>query len=328
MNSVCAGTAGVVYTTNFAGGRTYSWTITGGAITSGALTNSATVTWGPAGPGTLTVAETITATGCSVTTGNYNVTINAKPTPSITVGTPTVCAGVTGVVYSTANVGGNTYGWTISGGTITAGAGTNSVTVSWGAAGAGTLTVTETITATGCAATSPVYNVTINPNPTPVISGLNSVCAGTAGVVYTTSFVAGHTYSWTITGGVITSGALTNSATVTWGAAGPGTLTVAETITATGCSVTTGNYNVTINANPTPSITVGTPTVCAGATGVVYSTANVGGNTYVWTISGGTITAGAGTNSVTVSWGAAGAGTLTVTEIGRASCRERVYSSV
>ena len=312
LNSVCANAAGVVYSTPNVGGNTYVWTIAGGVITAGAGTNSITVTWGAAGAGTLTVAETITATGCAVTTSNYNVTINANPTPAIG-GPITVCSNQAGVVYSTAAVGGHTYVWTIAGGVITAGAGTNSITVTWGAAGAGTLMVAEAITATGCVVTTAPYNVTINPNPTPVISGLNSVCANAAGVVYSTPSVGGHTYLWTITGGAITGGALTNSITVTWGAAGAGTLTVAETITATGCAVTTSNYNVTINANPTPAIG-GPITVCSNQAGVVYSTAAVGGHTYVWTIAGGVITAGAGTNSITVTWGASGTGTLTVAE--------------
>ena len=45
-------------------------------------------------------------------------------------------------------------------------------------------------------------------------------------------------------------------------------------------------------------------------TNVTYSTPNVVGNTYNWNITGGTITAGAGTNSITVTWVATGTGTL------------------
>ena len=72
---------------------------------------------------------------------------------------------------STPNVVGSTYNWNITGGTITAGAGTNSITVTWGSANTGTLQLTETITASTCAVTTAVYNVTKNANPTPVISG-------------------------------------------------------------------------------------------------------------------------------------------------------------
>src|SRR5258707_11605484 len=116
-----------------------------------------------------------------------------------------VCGYAPGVVYSTPNVGGHTYVWTIGGGAITGGAGTNSITVTWGAAGAGTLTVAETITATGCAVTTSNYNVTINANPAPVISGTTTVCSNQTGVAYSTPAVGGHTYVWTISGGTITS---------------------------------------------------------------------------------------------------------------------------
>jgi hypothetical protein len=312
LNAVCSNQAGVVYSTTAAGGRTYAWTVTGGAITGGAGTNSITVTWGAAGAGTVQLQETIVATTCSVTTPLYNVTINPNPTPSIG-GLATVCANQTGVSYTTANVVGDTYAWSVTGGSITAGAGTNVITVTWGAAGAGTIQVTQTTTATGCATTTAAYPVTINPNPTPSISGDNSVCAGEQNVVYTTASVGGHTYSWFVTGGSFDGPSTGNSVTIDWGVAGPGTLQVTETITATTCAVTTSLYNVTINPNPAPSIG-GLATVCANQTGVSYTTANVGGDTYAWSVTGGSITAGAGTNTITVTWGAAGAGTVQVTQ--------------
>src|SRR5690606_17465532 len=260
--------------------------------------------------GTVRLQETNSTTLCSTTTPFYNVTINANPAPSIA-GPATVCANESGAVYTTAATG-NNFNWTVNGGTITAGQGTNSITVTWGSAGAGTVRVTETITATGCATTTANYNVTINANPTPVISGNNSVCANQTGVVYSTAAAAGRTYNWTVVGGAITSGAGTNSITVTWGAAGAGTVQLQEIIDATTCSVTTPFYNVTINANPAPSI-VGPATACANESGAVYTTGATGNN-FNWTVNGGTITAGQGTNSITVTWGSAGAGTVRVTE--------------
>ena len=60
---------------------------------------------------------------------------------------------------------------------------------------------------------------------------------------------------------------------------------------------------VVVNPQPTPSIS-GSNSICANSTGNVYSVTNVTGNTYAWTVTGGTVTAGAGTNSITVTWGA------------------------
>ncbi|MEI6576150.1 MAG: T9SS type A sorting domain-containing protein [Bacteroidota bacterium] len=45
-----------------------------------------------------------------------------------------------------------------------------------------------------------------------------------------------------------------------------------------------------------------------------YSTTNNPGNTYTWVVTGGSITSGANTNQITVQWGAAGPGTIDLTE--------------
>ncbi len=269
----------------------YTWFVSGGG----------TIT---AGGGTTDDFVTITWTSGSRSVGiNYQnsfgcwgngatglpVFVNPIPTPVIS-GPVAACANSTGHVYSTPTVGGNTYVWAISGGTITAGAGTNSITVTWNAAGAGWVTVTETIPATTCSITTAQYNVTINPLPAPVISGPVAACANSTGNAYSTPNVGGHTYVWAISGGSITAGAGTNSITVTWNAAGAGWVQVTETITATTCAATTAQYNVTINPLPAPVIS-GPVAACANSTGHVYSTPLVAGHTYVWAISGGTITA-------------------------------------
>lgn len=90
------------------------------------------------------------------------VTVNPLPTPVVT-GSDPVCVGTTST-YTTPNVAGHTYNWTVTGGTITAGQGTNTITVSWTTAGAATVTVTESITATGCSAPAN-KTVTVNPKP-------------------------------------------------------------------------------------------------------------------------------------------------------------------
>jgi hypothetical protein len=71
----------------------------------------------------------------------------------------------------------------------------------------------------------------------------------------------------------------------------------------------------TLCTAPTPSISQ-SGVRCEGSTGVVYSTTNNVGNTYVWTVPAGvTITAGAGTNSITVNIGSAPiTGNIQVTE--------------
>ena len=94
------------------------------------------------------------------------------------------------------------YIWTVSaGGNITAGGGnTNSVTVTWSSPGPQIVTVIYT-NSYGCTPTgATLHNVTVNPLPTPVISGSSSACVGSTGNVYTTE--AGMTnYAWTVSAG-------------------------------------------------------------------------------------------------------------------------------
>jgi hypothetical protein len=67
-----------------------------------------------------------------------------------------------------------------------------------------------------------------------------------------------------------------------------------------------------INVAPVPVI-AGPASPCAGSTGNVYST-EPGMTAYVWTISaGGTITAGNGTNTISVTWNSQGANNVSVT---------------
>jgi large repetitive protein len=103
----------------------------------------------------------------------------------------------------------------------------------------------------GCFDIKPV-TVTINPLPTPVITGPTPVCVSVAGTTstYTTPNVAGHTYNWTVTGGTIATGQGTNTITVTWTTAGAGSVNVTETITATGCTKAAAPLAVTVNPKP------------------------------------------------------------------------------
>jgi hypothetical protein len=103
----------------------------------------------------------------------------------------------------------------------------------------------------GCSDIKPVV-VTVNPIPTPVVTGPAPVCVSTTGntSAYTTPNVAGHTYNWTVVGGTITTGQGTNSITVNWTTVGAGSVSVTQTIAATGCN---GNNTLPVTVNPKPA---------------------------------------------------------------------------
>jgi hypothetical protein len=111
--------------------------------------------------GTYYIVGTDPATGCADTTA-VTVVVNPKPDPEITGPSP-VCEGQTDT-YSTPEIPGNSYEWTVDGGVITEGQGTHQIKVRWTRSGTGTVTVKETITATGCSDTD-TKTFTISPKP-------------------------------------------------------------------------------------------------------------------------------------------------------------------
>ena len=121
---------------------------------------------------------------------NIDTTIGA-PNVQIT-GPGTLCASnLTGAVYSVPAVAGNTYTWSITGGNITGGSGTNSVTVSWNGTGPYKLKVVE---CTGTVCGSDSVGLTVNPVAATTIN--HTMCEGFIFDGYST----GGTYVDTFTG--------------------------------------------------------------------------------------------------------------------------------
>jgi large repetitive protein len=313
--NVCQGICNYVYSiAPVTGATSYNWTVpVGGTITSGQGTTSISVCYSPTA---LYGFVTVAAVGTCGAGNPASIAINvfSPPLPTIT-GPAITCQGSSNNTYIT-QFGFTGYVWTCTGGTITSGQGTYSVTVTWNTGGAQSLSVNYN-NLNGCPALAPtVYNVTVNPSPVPTITGPNSLCAGSGSSTYTTQ--AGFTnYVWTVSsGGTINSGQSTNTLVVTWNTAGAQTVSVNFTNT-NGCSALTPTvYGVTVNPLPgTPGTITGTSPVCAGANGVAYSVSPVpNAIAYVWTLpTGATIASGSGTNSITVNFAAnAASGTITV----------------
>jgi hypothetical protein len=112
------------------------------------------------------------------------VTVNDIPSAAGTItGTPVVCAGTTAIVYSVLPINGAlSYVWTMPAGvSITSGAGTRSITVTFAAnAASGNFTVYGN-NYCGNGAVSPAFAVTVNPiPPTPVITAAGNVMSSNA----------------------------------------------------------------------------------------------------------------------------------------------------
>ncbi|MBK8670922.1 MAG: hypothetical protein IPN89_16330 [Saprospiraceae bacterium] len=254
---------GASTTLTASGGTTYVWS-------NGATTSVITVS--PAS--TTTYYVTVTdANGCQAST-SVTVTVNPLPTPSIT-GNTVICNGASTTLTAS---GGTTYVWSN-------GSTTSAITISPTSTTTYNVTVSD---ANGCQASTSV-TVTVNPLPTPAITGNTVICNG-ASTTLTAS--GGTTYVWS-------NGATTSAITVS----PTSTTTYNVTVTdANGCQAST-SVTVTVNPLPTPAIT-GNIVICNGASTTLTTS---GGTTYVWSN-------GATTSAITVSPASTTTYNVTVTD--------------
>ena len=317
--TVCINTTSL-YTTQ-AGMVNYIWNVvTGGTITSGGTSSSNTIVilWNSAGNRTVSVSYTSPA-GCpAAAPAIVNVNVNPLPAPTIT-GPSSLCLNTTGVYITQPGMTG--YNWTVSaGGTITSGTGTNSITVNW------TITSSQNVSVTysnsfGCIPASPtVFNVTVNPLPVPTINGTSSLCLMAGGVYTTQPGMSG--YIWSVSaGGIILSGAGTNSITVKWTIIGPQSVSVNYT-NVFGCTaVNPAVFTVMVNPLPIPTL-MGPVSVCKNSSGNVYTT-QPGMTGYTWSVSSGGVITGGGTatnNTITITWTTTGYQTVIVNYSSQFGC--------
>jgi hypothetical protein len=302
----CTGDAGVPYSfVPVAGATSYNWSGDAGVtIASGQGTNAVTVDFGvtPLSGYSLFVTA-VNACGES-DTATYWVR-NKVSVPNYTAGPTTICSGTNGVVYSVAAVGGATsYNWTVpANATIASGQGTTSITVDFGPAfTSGQVCVTASNLC--FTSTSRCRTVTSTPTSPGNIQGVAiNVCNTSQN--YSINAIANATsYVWTApTGATVSSGQGTTAVTVDFGPTFvSGDLQVVS-------QNTCGNSAVRsrlIQAFPAkPAQVFGNASPCVNSTGNVYSVDPIPGATsYTWTVPpGSTITAGAGTTSITVSFG-------------------------
>lgn len=277
-------------------GATFAWTGPNG-FTSNQQNPSL-----PAGPNSAGVYD-VTVTRVNGCVRSAQTTVVLKPSPSCTITADSaVCAQSTGLVASVPDAGaGAAYAWTVTGGQLTGGAGTNQITYSAGSGGSVTLDVTVTA-ANGCACSASAQ-VTVNPLPVCTITAPASVCAETGGYAASVPDAGpGATYTWTIVGGSITSGAGSN-AIVFSAASLPSVDLQVDVVDANGCSCS-GMTSVQVHPQPAVTITASPGTnACEGES--IQLDAGAGFAAYLWSPGGATtqqlnVTA-PGTYSVTVT---------------------------
>ncbi|MEI6766474.1 MAG: glycine-rich protein [Bacteroidota bacterium] len=216
----CSGQTGVSYSVvPVVGATSYLWSVPPGAvITSGQGTNAISVNFGST-PGIISVSVT---NGCSTSAASVLATTltTVITTPGAINGLSAVCSGQSGVIYSISAVPGATsYNWSLpAGATITAGAGTTAITVTFGS-NPGNVSVT----ASNSCGTSNPSNLSVSMSSVPgtpgTVSGPTTVNPNQTGVAYSISAVSGATsYTWTVpSGSTITSGQGTTAIVISFG---------------------------------------------------------------------------------------------------------------
>jgi len=197
-----------------AGSYTYSWTSNPAGFTN--------TTQNPVVSPQVTTTYSVVVSS-SGSTANATVVVTVNPLPSVPgniTGTPTVCQGAQQISYSVSSVNNATgYLWSLPpGAAISAGVNTNSILVNFApSATFGNVSVVAT-NSCGNSASSPNYQVTVNPLPGPAgtIVGPQIANIGQTGVQYYVPAISYATnYIWTLPQGVnIVSGANTSSIVV------------------------------------------------------------------------------------------------------------------
>jgi uncharacterized protein (TIGR02145 family) len=244
---------------------------------------------------------------------------STPPLPPTITGPITACSGSTGNVYFTEG-GMTNYNWQVSsGGLITSGSETSSITVTWNTAGPQWVSVEYN-------STPPTTTLNVDvANPVPVsvsiVASANPVCAGTP-VTFTATPVNGGSspvYSWYLNG--ISVGSNTPVYSIT-----PGDGDQIHCIVSSNHPCPAGNpatsnvitMGVNPNLNVSVSITASANPVCSGTTVTFTAVAVNGGSSpaYQWKVNG----ISAGTNSSSFAYIPVNGDHVTCTLTSNASC--------
>ena len=267
------------------GATSYTWTVTGGTIASGQNTNSITINWGTSGNGNISVLANST---CG-TSPAFNLAITIGTVAGSDCGS---CASPSCSIVGIPTFGDRTYPPASCESPLISGPAVfySYYSVTTDASGGVGVVQTNLVSPGGCGLatrTAVLFALGTCPNNaiSPSIANGNGVGSGFN--PEWTGLSANTSYILRIETNV------------------PGTCILEEACThfyGLPCSVLSAPSSITGNTNP-----------CTG-TSESYTVGTVNGSTgYTWTISGGSIASGQGTNNITVNWAAGGSGNVSVT---------------
>ena len=266
----------------------YVWTVSNGSILSGQSSHKVTVKWNNnANPSSISVVYD----GIE----KMKKEIKLFPFPGIT-GNMNPLTGNT--EYYTTEDNMSDYVWTVTGGEITYGQGTNWIRVQWNCStGAGHVTVNYT-NGNGCTASAATDSIVNKRYIPPTISGeLQPYIGATAS--YTTESGMSD-YTWVVTGGEIVSGQGTRNISIKWNCAvGSGKVSV-NYANSYGCYAAVPVDSI-VSLKPVPILSISgekKPTIGYSEYYFLEGTAS----NFSWSAVNGEILSGQGTQEVEVLW--------------------------
>ena len=316
--TVCEGRKGVTYNINTTAdtpdeliGVTHVITIKDGTLMA-QTANQFTVNWDKGSvEGEITV-QPVSRFGCPGLPYVLKVgLLPSAPTPQPQA-VDTVCENVT-ASYNIPPTAAYTYQWWVSNGSILGSSSSNSLSVVWGSPGAAQARVVQ-YSQNGCPSDTGYVNVWISKPKTPDILGKQSVCPNTSGHTYSVIPAGtGSSFKWLLTGGIITGSASGNAITVNWGNPGSGMVKVLE-VNRFGCPGDTVYLPVDITYVLKSDSIQGDTDICEFSLAQVYQVPPSPATVYNWSVSGGTLVSGQGSNRIVVDWGASGTGSISMYE--------------
>jgi hypothetical protein len=303
-------------TAPIAGISTYNWTVPSDiTITSGQGTNTITVYWdniyllanGIIGEVTVTAIGTTTGCGTLVPASiPVDLQYTAPVTPASISGPSAICPNESGV-YSIALVKrASSYEWSVpTGASITNGAGSNIINVSYANGFAGGNVTVGAKNVCGLSTPLRTRNVTLNvlPAPASITGPVDGLCNASNANYLASSVVGATGYNWTVPANAsINSGSNSNNISANFNSSfTTGNITVAAV---NNCGVG-ATRSLAVKAAPaTPGSITGPATACTGST-QSYSISTVqGASNYTWTVPGGAvINSGQGTKNLNLNFG-------------------------
>ncbi|MCK5136464.1 MAG: PKD domain-containing protein [Bacteroidales bacterium] len=311
---ICNGSAANIELDSDVAGSTFTWTVTDPSGASGATPSGAALAIGDSifqvlanlGTTAFTVTYHIRPTGQGAVTCpgdilDVDVIVDPTPVASVTNTTPVICSGETTDITLNASVVGSTFTYAVAdpkGTGATGGVGVIGSVISQLLVNATQTPVTiqyEIIPsgpgATACPGAAVYENVTVNPLPiTSAITGIDTVCEGTANLVFSVVHTADSYYEWNVPAilGNITFGGsgLDSYAAIVLAANTAVQVTDSIWVFETnqyGCTKDTIYKPMTIIPFPVQVNITGDAAVCALTTHT-YSVPNNVGSTYQWFI--------------------------------------------